>query len=244
MSKTIVITGAGSGLGRAVALRFAADGWATVLLGRTLEKLQGAADEIGEAATAIACDIREPDSVRAAFAEIAARFPQIDMLVNNAAFVEHQTIAEASDRHILEGVGTNLIGHILCSRAAIPLLRRGGHIVNISSGAVENNFGGMSVYAATKAGLERFSRSLYEELEPQGVCVSYLRTGQMVDDLERWRTDPAIAETVAAALAHGLDPRKRPSATFASVAGVLAAMTRLPPDLAAAGVVVKPRRQA
>lgn len=82
MSKTIVITGAGIGLGRALARRFASDGERVVLLGRTFSKVQAAAHEIGERATAIACDVASPASVKAAFAEIARRHARIDVLIN------------------------------------------------------------------------------------------------------------------------------------------------------------------
>ena len=71
MSKTIVITGAGVGLGRALARRFASEGDNVVLLGRTFAKVKDAADEIGERALAVKCDVGSPDSVREAFAEIA-----------------------------------------------------------------------------------------------------------------------------------------------------------------------------
>src|SRR5690606_31353654 len=75
MSKTIVITGAGVGLGRALARRFAQEGDNVVLLGRTLAKVEAAATEIGDRAMAVQCDVSDPDSVRAAFATIARRHP-------------------------------------------------------------------------------------------------------------------------------------------------------------------------
>jgi meso-butanediol dehydrogenase/(S,S)-butanediol dehydrogenase/diacetyl reductase len=242
MTKTVVITGAGSGLGRALAKRFADDGDNVVLLGRTLSKVQAAAAEIGARASAVACDVSAPDQVRAAFAEIAARYPAIDVLINNAALVEHIGVVEASDRHILETIGTNLTGPVLCARAAIPLLESGGHIFNVTSGAAERYFGGLALYAASKAALERFSLSLYEELQPQGICVTFVRAGQMVDHQGSWNDDPAIAATVESALAHGLDPRKRPSSTFASVTNAFRALADLPPDLCAASIVLRPRR--
>ena len=80
MGKVIVITGAGSGLGRALARKFAADGDKVMLLGRTLTKLEKVAEDLGEEAMAIACDIGKPDDVRAAFARIAGRHPKIDVL--------------------------------------------------------------------------------------------------------------------------------------------------------------------
>ena len=84
MSKIIVITGAGKGLGRALARRFAADGEQVVLLGRTLATLEKVAAEIGPRAMPIACDVGSADSVRAAFAAIAKRHPTFHVLINNA----------------------------------------------------------------------------------------------------------------------------------------------------------------
>ena len=95
MSKTIVITGAGSGLGRAFARRFAADGDQVVLLGRTLAKVDEVAAEIGDRALALACDICSADSVRAAFTAIGERFGSIDVLINNAAYVQRTQIGRA-----------------------------------------------------------------------------------------------------------------------------------------------------
>ena len=80
MGKTIVITGAGVGLGRALARRFAKEGETVILLGRTLSKVQAVADELGEPAFAVQCDVGVPDSVRTAFAAIAERHPKIDVL--------------------------------------------------------------------------------------------------------------------------------------------------------------------
>lgn len=76
MGKTIVITGAGIGLGRALARRFVRDGETVVLLGRTFSKVKDLADELGDAALAVECDVGSADSVRAAFATIAAKFPR------------------------------------------------------------------------------------------------------------------------------------------------------------------------
>jgi len=241
LARVIVITGAGSGLGLALARRFARDGDEVVLLGRTLAKLEGAATAIGVRAAAIACDVASPDSVRAAFATIAARFPKIDVLINNAAVVEHFDVAEATDEEILADVGTNLIGPILCARAAIPLINRGGHILNVSSGAADMAFPGLAVYGASKAGLERFSLSLRRELEAQNINATFVRCGQMIEAGATWDNDPEIARRAAIAASHGIDPRKRASSTFDSVTDVFRTLIDLPADFAAAGVTVRPR---
>src|SRR3546814_15300891 len=107
MSKVIVITGAGIGLGRALARRFAKEGDTLVLLGRTLSKVKAVADELGAPAMAVECDVSSPESVKKAFVEIAARHPKIDVLINNAAVYEPFLIAEASDAKIRGMFTTN-----------------------------------------------------------------------------------------------------------------------------------------
>jgi meso-butanediol dehydrogenase/(S,S)-butanediol dehydrogenase/diacetyl reductase len=240
VSKVIVITGAGSGLGRALARRFAVDGETVVLLGRTRSKLDAVAAEIGERAMTVACDVGSADSVRTAFAAITARFPTIDVLINNAAAVDHFEMAEATDDQVVDAITTNLTGPVLCSRAAIALIAPGGHILNVSSGAADQAFPGLTLYGATKAGLERFSLSLHAELAPRGINVTVVRCGQMVEDDHSW-DDPAMAERVALAAAHGLDPRKRASTRFSSVTDAFRALIDLPLDLCSASITLRPR---
>ncbi len=150
MSKVIVITGAGIGLGRALARRFATEGETVVLLGRTFSKVEAVAKEIGGGAMAVNCDVSSPASVRAAFAVIAERHSTIDVLINNAALYEPFPIVDATDEQILASVGTNLTGPMLTSRAAIPLMRRGAYIINVSSEGVELPFPFMTVYQGAK----------------------------------------------------------------------------------------------
>jgi meso-butanediol dehydrogenase / (S,S)-butanediol dehydrogenase / diacetyl reductase len=233
MAKVIVITGAGVGLGRALARRFAADGDTVVLLGRTLAKVEAAAAEIGERALAVACDVRSPDSVRSAFAAIAAQHPRIDVLINNAALYEPFLIAAASDAQLLDIVGTNLTGPMLCARAAIPMLGRGGQIINVSSESVGMVFPHLVVYQSSKAGLERFSEGLHHELEPHGIRVTSVRAGSMFEPGKVWNIDAAAAaafQTATAAV--GLKLRERPISQFQSVTNVFRALLDLPPDVA------------
>ncbi len=242
MSKIIVVTGAGVGLGRALARRFAADGETVVLLGRTLAKVGAAAAEIGERAMAIGCDVSSPDSVRAAFAAIAARHPRIDVLINNAAVFEPFLIAEASDDQIIKTISTNLIGPVLCARSAIPMMGRGGQIINVSSESVDVPFPHLSIYQTSKAGLERFSLALRQELEPSGIGVTTVRAGQMMEEGKTWDIDPAAAARFAqAAMAAGLNLRERPISKFTSVTNIFRALIDLPPDLQAASITLHAR---
>src|SRR5579883_1310600 len=106
MSKVIIITGAGVGLGRALARRFAADGDTVVLLGRTASKVEKLAGELGSRAMAVGCDVSSPESVRNAFAAIALRYPRIDVLINCAAVYQPVPIVEAADEQILGMLNT------------------------------------------------------------------------------------------------------------------------------------------
>ena len=242
MAKVMVITGAGAGLGRALARRFAADGETVVLLGRNAEKVQKAAAEIGERALALGCDVASPDSVRAAFARIAERHPRIDVLINNAAVFEPFLIAEASDDQILKSVTTNLAGPILCARSAIPLMGKGSHIINVSSESVGMLFPHLVMYQSSKAGLERFSQGLHHELEPKGIRVTTVRAGQMMEAGKSWDVDPQAAMRFAqACMAAGLNLRERPISQYTSVTNIFRAVIDLPPDLHAQTVSLHAR---
>jgi NAD(P)-dependent dehydrogenase (short-subunit alcohol dehydrogenase family) len=243
LSKVIVITGAGAGLGRAIGRRFASEGETVILLGRTLSKVEAAAAEIGERAMAVECDVGSPDSVRAAFAKIVARFPKIDVLINNAAVFAPSLVAESSDEHILGTIATNLTGAILCARAAIPLMGPGGYIINVSSESVELPFPHLALYQASKAGLERFSLSLQQELEPQGIRVTIVRAGQMYEEGKATGWDPHAAQAFAkAAMERGLNLMARPISHFTSVTQVFRSLIDLPPDLQADTIQLHARK--
>lgn len=243
MSKVIVITGAGVGLGRALARRFASEGETVVLLGRTLSKVEAVAAEIGERAMAVGCDVASPDSVRAAFAEIAKRHPRIDVLINNAALYEPFLIAEASDEQILSIINTNVAGPVLCARAAIPLMGPGGHIINVTSESIETRFPYLVLYQSTKAGVERFSEGLHHELEPSGIKVTTVRAGQMIEEGKRPSWDPEIAMRFGkAAMEAGLNLRDSPKSQYDSVTAVFRAVLDMPADLQTPVVTIHARK--
>jgi NAD(P)-dependent dehydrogenase (short-subunit alcohol dehydrogenase family) len=242
VSKIIVITGAGDGLGRALARRFAADGETVVLLGRTAAKVEAVATQIGERAMAVCCDVSSPDSVRAAFAAIARRHARIDVLINNAALYEPIPIAEASDEQILGAIGTNLTGPILCARAAIPMMGRGGHIINVSSESVEMRFPFFVLYQGSKAGLERFSEGLNYELDPSGIKVTTVRAGQMMEEGKMPAWSPEIRVRFGqAALAAGLNMAELPKSQYRSVTTVFRSIIDLPSDLQTPVVTIHAR---
>ena len=231
MSKIIVITGAGAGLGRALARRFAADGETVILLGRTLSKVEAVAAELGGPAMAVECDVASPDSVRTAFAEIAKRHPQIDVLINNAAIYEPFKVVDATDEQVLTPILTNLAGPVFCTREAVPMMRPGSHVIYVSSESVDVNFAMLSLYQSSKAGLERFSHFMEQELESNGIRVTMIRAGQMMSDPKEWTRSPAAMEFHQQCLARGLDLRQRPISPMESLPGIFRAIIDLPPDL-------------
>ena len=243
MPKIIVISGAGVGLGRALARRFVSDGEQVVLLGRTASKVEMVAAELGEQAMAIGCDVASADSVKRAFSAIQARHTHIDVLINNAAAFEPFLVADASDAQIINTVMTNLAGAMLCARAAIPLMPRGSHIFNISSESVGMRFPHLVVYQSSKAGLERFSEGLHHELEPSGIRVTSVRAGQMYEEGKTWDVPPEARMAFGkAAMEAGINLRERPLSQFVSVTDAFRSLIDLPPDLHAIHVSLAARR--
>ena len=242
MSKVIVITGGGAGLGRVVAQRLAADGETLVLLGRTQAKVEAVAAELGGSVMAVQCDVASPDSVRSAFAAIAARHPKIDVLINNAAIYEPFEVVDATDAQILDHILINLAGPIFCIRSAVPMMEAGGHIINVSSESVEIPFAMLSLYQATKAGLERFSRAMELEFEPKGIRVTTVRAGQMMGDIKDWARSPVALTFHQACLARGLDLRERGITQMESVPGIFRAVIDLPADLQIGTVTLHARK--
>lgn len=174
-----VVTGASRGIGLATARALVARGARVALLARGGKRLEQAAADLGEAATAIRADVSDPDSVRAAFTQVRAKLGGLDILVNNAGMAGLHTVEAASDKELRAQIDTNLLGVVYCARAAIPMLREagGGDIVNVSSSAVADPYPYLSIYAATKAAVEMFSVALRREVAADGTRVTVFRSG-------------------------------------------------------------------
>lgn len=164
--RRIVITGAGSGIGRATAELFAREGAKVAALDLNLAGAKAVAKAIS--GTAIAVDVSSEDSVKQAIAEAAAAMGGIDGLVNAAGVAFHALIADTDFASWQRVLAVNLNGPFLICRAALPWLRQADSatIVNIASGAALLPFAGSSAYAASKAGLLNFNRVLAKELAP------------------------------------------------------------------------------
>lgn len=233
MAKTIVITGAGDGLGRALARRFAHDGDTVILLGRTLAKVQAVADELGAPAMAVQCDVADGGSVRAAFAEVAKAHPRIDVLINNAGIYWPFTLDEAEDKIVEDLTAININGTIFCAREALPLFQGDGLIVNVTSESALLRTPMMWLYASTKHAVELMSEMWGRELEPVGVRVTTVRCGQMMDETKTaapWPVEVSMKFGAAAAAA-GINLREKPTSHFNSVAAAFRAVLDMPRDM-------------
>jgi NAD(P)-dependent dehydrogenase (short-subunit alcohol dehydrogenase family) len=181
--KIAVISGASTGVGRATAIRLADDGATVVLLARRKLLLDEVVEVIGTGAVPIVTDVTSSPEVRAAFDQIADQFGRIDVLSNSAGASRIRLIEEASDEDIAVAVNTNLVAPIYTTRAAIPLLRAagGGDIMNISSEITLDHMPLMTLYAATKRGLNGFTESMSKELRRECIRVTLVILGAVGD---------------------------------------------------------------
>lgn len=198
--KITAVTGATSGSGRAIAVRFVDEGATVVMLARGEDRLKELSAQLGDRAITVPTDIGDPDSVRAAFQAIGDRFGQLDVLINNAAVYRPCPVELLSDEEILTQVRTNFLGPVYTSRAALPLLKAsgGGDIINTSSESTLDPFPLLSIYVSTKAALEAFGHVLRTEVEPEGVRVSTVVQGASIGEgggSTGWQWDPQHAET-------------------------------------------------
>jgi len=183
-----VVTGAGRGIGRAIALKFAAEGADVVCVSRTQENSEKVAAEIralGREAWAFAVDVADSAAVSAAAEKILAEAGKVDILVNNAGVTRDGLLMRMSDADWDAVLDTNLKGAFLVTKAfsRAMIKARAGRIINISSviGLIGN--AGQCNYAASKAGLIGFTQSVAKELASRGITVNAIAPGFIETDM-------------------------------------------------------------
>ena len=183
-----VVTGAGRGIGRAIALKFAAEGADVVCVSRTRENSEKVTSEIrtfGRKAWAFAVDVADSNAVNAAAEKILAGCGKIDILVNNAGVTRDGLLMRMSDADWDAVLDTNLKGAFLVTKAFFRAFakQRAGRIINVSSviGLIGNP--GQANYAASKAGLIGFTQSVARELASRGVTVNAIAPGFIETDM-------------------------------------------------------------
>jgi NAD(P)-dependent dehydrogenase (short-subunit alcohol dehydrogenase family) len=228
MSKVAVVTGAGSGIGRASALALAGAGFAVVLAGRRAEPLEQAAAEAGPEASAVVCDVRDADSVAALFAEVEDRFGRLDLLFNNAGISAPAVPLEELDVADWQAVvDTNLTGMFLCTRQAVGLMKRqtprGGRIINNGSlsASVPRPFS--APYTATKHAVTGLTKSTALDGRAFSIACGQIDVGNAETDL----TTPM--RTTGVPQADG-SLRQEPTIDVEHVARAVVYMASLPLD--------------
>ena len=197
--KTYVVTGASKGFGRAIAEALLGAGAKVGLLARDDETLQQAVRELGgDHALGLAADVADGRRIAAVFAQVKQRFGGFDGLINNAGLAHPSRIEHLDPDAVFSQVNTNFLGVAFCCQAAIPLLRGSDNprILNISSASARHfdEMSHLSIYAATKAAVERFSRDLALELQPDGIGVTCIRPGAAQTRFaERWNMEQFAA---------------------------------------------------
>src|SRR5258706_754142 len=155
---TVIVTGAGTGIGAAAARRLARGGWNVVLVGRRAGLIENVAEEIEKAsgrALAISFDLGKPEAAKEIVARTVAKFGGIDALVNNAAVIKVLPLADYTTGILDEHWAVNIRAPFLLIQAALPWLQKhGGAVVNISSSSGTILRPGQSVYGMTKHALE------------------------------------------------------------------------------------------
>ncbi|MDI1326112.1 MAG: SDR family NAD(P)-dependent oxidoreductase [Brevundimonas sp.] len=192
-----VVTGAGSGIGRAAAERLAEAGCQVTLIGRHVARLNETADRIGDLAFAAPADVTDPDALAAAIEVGRDRFGPIDILINNAGAATSAPFLKTDADAFRAMLALNLEAPAEAARLVLPgmLTRRWGRIVNVASTAGLKGYAYVSAYVAAKHGLVGLTRSLALEVASKGVTVNAVCPGFTDTDLVAKSIDSIIART-------------------------------------------------
>jgi len=177
--KVALVTGAGRGIGKAIAERLASEGAKVAVADIDPATAAATAAEIGRGAIAVTMDVTDGASVRDAVAETAKQLGPIDVLVNNAGWDKIEPFVKSQEETWDRVIAINLKGPIRCARAVLDSMieRRSGKIVSISSDAGRVGSSGEAVYSAAKAGVIGFGRTLAREVARYGINVNVVCPG-------------------------------------------------------------------
>lgn len=198
VAKIALITGGGTGIGKAIAKTLASTGSIVIICGRRVEVLTDAVDEItraGGVADYCCCDVTNEAAVAEMVDYVINKYNSVDILVNNAGFVKTGVLVELSENYWNEIIDTNLKGAYLCCKSVIPIMlkHKSGYILNISSILGLQGAANFAAYCAAKSGLIGLSQALAEELRSHGICVHAICPGRTNTDMQVKLGGAAIA---------------------------------------------------
>ncbi len=199
--KRALVTGAGGGVGRGIALELARHGCGVAVNDLDLPGAQATADAItalGRASLAVQCDVGVSGEVDAMFSAVLQRFPRLDILVNNVGVQISKPLLDVEEEEWDRVIRTNLKGCFLCTQRAARHMKMsgGGRIINIGSGSNKLAFPQLAAYTASKGGIEMFTKVAAVELGPFNITVNCVAPGAVL--VERTRKElPDYAGTFA-----------------------------------------------
>lgn len=175
--KVAIVTGAGQGIGEGIARKLAIEGATVVVSDLNEESAKKVADEIGQNAIAIKCDVSNKEEVDSLIAKTMEKFGRVDILVNNAGIFPYKPFLEMAEEDWDKVLNINLKSMFLCSQAAVKVMKEGSKIVDISSIASLVAFPALTHYCASKGGVNGFVRALASELAPKKINVNAVAPG-------------------------------------------------------------------
>lgn len=244
MNKTVLITGATSGIGRACAHRFAKDGDQIIITGRRKERLESIASELldnyNTKVVVLSFDVTKRNQVNDAIAGLPEAFRKIDVLVNNAGLALGLTAIHEGDPEQWETmIDTNVKGLLFVTHAVVPLMIKNGkgHIINIGSIAGREAYSSGNVYCATKAAVDSLTKAMRIDLVTKNIKVSQVAPSSVETEFSMVRF--AGNKEAAKAVYKGFEPLSPDD-----VAGVVHYVTTLPPHVNINDLLIMPTAQA
>ena len=193
--KVALITGASSGIGKAIAIKLSEEGCKIVLASRNTEKLKEIKQHLVSESMVIEMDVSQTESVAKGFKKAVAKFKTIDILVNSAGVMP---LTYLKNRHLdewLQTIEVNVKGTLRCIHGALPYMRKnaGGHIINISSVDGKEVYKGGAIYGASKSAIITLSKAMRMELSPDyNIRVTCIEPGTVDTDLRNNITDEEL----------------------------------------------------
>ena len=236
--KVALITGSGRGIGRAMAIAYAAEGARVVIASRSTSQLDEVAAEIaarGGEVLAVPTDLRIQIEVENLVQQTVDRFGRIDILVNNAGINPRGLFLDSTDEEWEQGWQINVMGVVRCCRAALPIMQEqgSGNIINVGSGMGQVGHANLSVYCASKAALHGLTQAIAEEVWQDGIIANVLIPGPVRTELSKPAWESADSFRAQS------DPWKEPEQVVASALF----LATQPPDSGMTGQILSIMRR-